>query len=135
MKLEKIKYSDLNSRQKEIFNFQKVDGLLADYGFNCIKITDDWQGADFLAYHTNGSNTLKVQLKSRLSIAQKYIGKSLFMAFPINGAWHLIEHDELVAILEKHTAWLKSDSWRKCGAYSSNQPNKKLITVLQDTKL
>ncbi|MGB9150676.1 MAG: hypothetical protein WCB36_10560, partial [Burkholderiales bacterium] len=90
MKLEKVKYSDLNSRQKEIFNFQKVAGLLADYGFNCIKLTDDWQGADFLAYHTNGSDTLKVQLKSRLSIAQKYIGKSLFMAFPINGAWHLI---------------------------------------------
>ena len=30
MKLEKIKYSDLNAKQKEIYNFQKVSGLLAD---------------------------------------------------------------------------------------------------------
>ncbi|MBL8501742.1 MAG: hypothetical protein LZF63_02080 [Nitrosomonas sp.] len=135
MKLEKIKYSDLNSRQKEIFNFQKVAGLLADYGFNCIKLTDDWQGADFLAYHKAGKETLKVQLKSRLTIARKYIGKSLFMAFPINGAWHLIAHDELVATLEEHTEWLNSESWQKHGTYSSAKPNKKLITALHSSKL
>ncbi len=135
MKLERIKYSDLNSRQKEIFNFQKVSGFLADYGFNCIKLADDWQGADFLAYHKNGSNTLKVQLKSRLSIARKYMGKSLFMAFPINSAWHLIEHDELVAIIGTHTKWLISESWLKYGVYSSDRPNKKLIVALQNSKL
>ncbi|MBX3617740.1 hypothetical protein [Nitrosomonas sp.] len=78
MKLEKIRYSDLNSRQKEIFNFQKVAGLLADYGFNCIKLADDWEGADFLAYHKNGHETLKIQLKSRLAIAQKYINRYIW---------------------------------------------------------
>ena len=36
-----IKYSDLNSKQKEIYNFQKVAALLADYGFNCIKLAAD----------------------------------------------------------------------------------------------
>ncbi|MER0216177.1 MAG: hypothetical protein DU481_08285 [Nitrosomonas sp.] len=135
MKLEKIKYSDLNSRQKEIFNFQKVAGLLADYGFNCIKLADDWRGADFLAYHKTGKETLKVQLKSRLTIARKYMEKSLFMAFPINDSWHLIEHDELVAIVEMHTAWLNSESWQKHGAYSANKPNKKLIAALHSSKL
>ena len=135
MKLEKIKYSDLNSRQKEIFNFQKVAGLLADYGFNCIKLADDWQGADFLAYHKTGNETLKVQLKSRLTIARKYIGKSLFMAFPINDSWHLIEHDELVSIVKMHTAWLNSESWQKHGAYSADKRNKKLIAVLQSSEL
>ena len=70
-----------------------------------------------------------------LGIDILYIGKSLFMTFPINGAWHLIEHDELIAILEKHTEWLESDSWRKYGAYSADKPNKKLVTVLQDLKL
>jgi hypothetical protein len=68
MKLAKIQYSTLNSRQKEIFNFQKVAGLLADYGFHCIQLSDDWHGADFLAYHKDGVETLRVQLKSRLSI-------------------------------------------------------------------
>ncbi len=135
MKLEKVKYSVLNSRQKEIFNFQKVAGLLADYGFNCIKLADDWQGADFLAYHKDGGSTLKVQLKSRISIARKYIGKSLFMAFPIHSTWYLIEHDKLVRMIETHTPWLTSESWRDHGAYNSKKPNDKLVSALQGSKL
>ena len=77
MQFRKIKYADLNSKQKEIFNFQKVAGELSDYGYNCIKLADDWQGADFLAYHKDGSNTLKVQLKSRVTISKQYVGKKL----------------------------------------------------------
>ena len=55
MKLRHIDYSELSARQKEVFNFQKVASLLAEYGFNCIKLTDDWLGADFLAYHKDGT--------------------------------------------------------------------------------
>ncbi len=135
MKLKKIKYNKLNSRQKEIFNFQKVSGYLADYGFNCIKLADDWQGADFLAYHKDGSNTLKVQLKSRPYIAKKYLNKSLYMAFPIRGAWYLIEHDELVVLIKKHTTWLTSVSWRERGGYSSANPNPQLVAALEGFKL
>jgi hypothetical protein len=82
MKLIRVNHNDLNSRKKEIHNFQKVAGRLADYGFNCIKLDDDWQGADFLAYHKDGLDTLKVQLKSRRGIARKYIGKNIHIAFP-----------------------------------------------------
>ena len=63
MKLSKINYSDLNSRQKEIFNFQKVAGVLADYGFNCIKLADDWQGADFP--HTTKMGRKRSEFNSR----------------------------------------------------------------------
>lgn len=42
MKFEKISDSDLISRQVEVFNFQNIAGLLADYGFNCIKLADDY---------------------------------------------------------------------------------------------
>ena len=70
MRLKRITYDELNSKQKEIYNFQKVVALLADYGFNCIKLDDDWQGADFLAYHKDGTTTLKVQLKSRSAAAE-----------------------------------------------------------------
>ena len=31
--------------------------LVSCYGFNCIKLADDWQGADFLAYHKDGDRT------------------------------------------------------------------------------
>jgi hypothetical protein len=135
MKLKKIKFAKLNARQKEVFNFQKVAGLLADYGFNCIKLADDWQGADFLAYHIDGKNTLKVQLKSRVWIAKKYKGKSIHMAFPVRDAWYVIGHDELVALVKKHTTWLTSVSWRERGGYSSDNPNPKLIAALEGSKL
>lgn len=135
MKLEKVTYSELNSRQKEIFNFQKVAGHLADYGFNCIKLADDWQGADFLAYHKDGKNTLKVQLKSRLTIAKKYEEKDLYIAFPIADAWHIIEHDRLVKLVRKHTTWLTSESWQKGGGYSSQNPNQELIDALSEWRL
>ena len=46
---QRIDPKGLNGKQKEIYNFQKSAALLADYGFNCIKLTDDWQGADCLA--------------------------------------------------------------------------------------
>ena len=48
---QKVNYQELNSKQKEIYNFQKIAAVLADYGFNCIKLSDDWLHADFLAYH------------------------------------------------------------------------------------
>lgn len=40
----RITYARLNSRQKENYNFQKIAARLADYGFNSIRLTDDWQG-------------------------------------------------------------------------------------------
>jgi hypothetical protein len=39
MELKKIEYKDLNSKQQESYNFQKVTGLLADYGFTTILYT------------------------------------------------------------------------------------------------
>jgi len=135
MRLRKITYAGLNSRQKEIFNFQKVAGLLADYGFNCIKLADDWQGADFLAYHIDGSKTLKVQLKSHLTIGKKYVGKALHMAFPVHRAWYVSEHDALVDLVKKNTTWLTSESWRKRGSYSSENSGPRLVAALESSKL
>ena len=138
MKLEKIKYEDLSARQKEQFNFQKVAATLAEYGFNCIKLDDDWQGADFLAYHKNGFQTLKVQLKSRLSIYRKYEGKDLWMCFPVNRAsgrsWYLIPHDKLVEIVGQRTPWLETSSWES-GAYSSANPSRELLDGIADFEI
>ena len=132
MEFKKIKYSELNSKQKEIFNFQKVAGVLADYGFNCIKLTDDWLGADFLAYHKDGEDTLRVQLKSRLTIDRKYMGKGLHMTFPILGGWCLIEHDELVSLVGHHTNWLNTESWQSKGQYHSAAPSQNLVKAIAE---
>ena len=130
MKLRRVEYDSLNSRQKEIYNFQKSAAMLADYGFNCIKLADDWIGADFIAYHKDGKETLRVQLKSRLTIDRKYCERDLWMNFPVGDGWYLIEHDELVRIVGESTSWLDSGSWTKKGAYSSGRPSRALVERL-----
>ena len=135
MKLSKIDYHKLNSKQKEIFNFQKISGILADYGFNCIKLSDDWQGADFLAYHKDGQDTLKVQLKSRMTIDVKYKGKELFVAFPHDGTWYLVEHDILIEKIGQYTEYLKTPTWLNKGDYHSVAPSAVLLKNLAEYKL
>jgi hypothetical protein len=135
-RFEKVHYSSLNARQKELFNFQKIAATLADCGYNCIKLADDWQGADFLAYHVNGKTTLKVQLKSRLTIDQKkYSGKDIWIAFPHKDSWYLIEHDRLVDKVGEHTRWLNSDSWKSKDGYSSISINPALLKSLAEDRL
>lgn len=131
---KKIAYSELSPKQQEIYNFQKVAGILAEYGFNCIKLSNDWNGADFLAYHFNQNKTLKVQLKGRVTIRQKYLGKGIYMAFPIDSEWHLIKHDELVKIIRECTKWLDSDAWNQ-GGYDSGKPSRELKRRLNKYKL
>lgn len=132
---KKIAYDKLNARQREQFNFQKIAATLADYGFNCIKLSDDWQGADFLAYHVDGTTTLRVQLKSRVAIMQKYCGKNIWMAFPHDEVWYLIEHDRLVEKVGANTTWLTSSAWLDGHEYKSKSINPELLASLADYKL
>jgi hypothetical protein len=132
---EHIHYDTLNARQKELFNFAKIAATLADYGFNCIKLSDDWQGADFLAYHANASSTLKVQLKARITIHKKYADKDIWMAFPHDGFWYLIEHEKLVAKVGQHTRWLQSPSWQNMGTFNSGSINQELLNSLLENRI
>jgi hypothetical protein len=136
MTFKKVNYKDLNGRQKEVYNFHKIAAVLADYGFNCLKLTDDWQGADFLAYQMLGSTeTLKVQLKSRISIDRKYEGKNIWIAFPRSDVWYLIEHDTLRNIIGQTTPWLSSPSWKEHGFFNSHKPSAKLLKELEEYKI
>ena len=129
--LQRIDPNKLNGKQKEIYNFQKSASLLADYGFNCIKLSDDWQGADFLAHSFDGKTTLRVQLKSRLTIDRKYLGQDLWMNFPSAGAWYLVPHDKLVEVIGETTNWLNTSSWQEHGSYSSANPSPRLLQQLR----
>lgn len=135
MKHRRIKYTDLNGKQKENYNFQKVAGVLADYGFNCMRLSDDWQGADFIAYHKDSEGTLRVQLKARLTVDKKYIGKGLHITFPIKGTWYLLGHDELIQIVKANANFLNTDSWITGGGYNSDNPNGKLVKALEEFAL
>jgi hypothetical protein len=116
--LSKVSYSDLTARAQETYNFQKIAGRLADYGFSCILLSDDWNGADFLAYHFNKELMLKVQLKGRLTFQGKYRGQDLYIAFrdrvENTDRYYLYPHDSLRQ--ELHEAGFVTDKspvqWR-----------------------
>lgn len=137
MELERIDFADLNAKQKEIYNFQKVAGILADYGYNCIKLSDDWQGADFLAYHKDGDQTLKVQLKSRCTVDPKYLGKDIYIAFPSRGAWYLIPHDTLVCVAGDYWPRVKATYGRTSDQrpYSNANPNRQMLDRLRKFRI
>lgn len=126
-----VDYMKLNSKQQEIFNFQKVAARLADYGYACIKLSDDWKGADFLADHFSAERTLRVQLKSCLTIDKKYIDRNIHMTFPIHGTWYLIQHEELVELVMQNTNVANTKSWKEKGLSFNFAPNANLIAALE----
>jgi len=114
MKLEKIKYEDLNSKAQEMFNFQKVSAKIADYGFTTMWLNNDWQGADFLAVHADGCTFLKVQLKGRLSFNKKYMGKRIYICFIFGFDTYLYPHDLILSEIEHRISdkvWLEKGTW------------------------
>ncbi len=133
---KRIKYHELKAKQQENYNFHKVASILAEYGFNSIKLNDDWQGADFLAYHVSGNDTLKIQLKGRLVLDKKYIGKDIYIAFRTEDeCYYLYPHDEVMdAILEKNKI-NETESWRDRGMYSWPHPPSWILQILENYKI
>lgn len=115
---ERISYPNLNARQKENYNFQKVAGELADYGYNCLRLNDDWQGADFLACHINGNTFLKVQLKGRFTIDSKYLGRNIHIAFLDGDDCYVYPHDTVLEAVLSLNIINGSHAWTQTGAYS-----------------
>lgn len=117
---KKVQYSDLNPRQKEIYNFQKVSAAFAEYGYTTVKLSDDWKGADFIAISFDGSEDLRVQLKSTLVFDKKYIGKNLLVCFferrgnEMKNLYVYPHDDLLVKFLPKIE---NTDAWRNDGRW------------------
>jgi hypothetical protein len=124
---KKVDYENLNSRQQENYNFQKFSAIFAEYGFNCIRLSDDWQGADFIAIHVDGG-FLKIQLKGRLTFDKKYQDKDIWISFFYDGNRYLFPHDE---VLYKFIEEIKDTvSWKKKGNYHYPKLSKKHKIIL-----
>lgn len=126
--LKKIKYTELNSKQKENYNFHKVASALADYGFNSLRLNDDWQGADFIAI--NGDNMMKIQLKGRFTVDKKYINKEIYIAFIENDVIKLYRHDDAVSALSENIK--TSSSWSELGGYSWGKTPKVYNSIIKE---
>ena len=115
---KKIKYEDLNARQKENYNLLKLEAVLSDYGFDLLRLNDDWQGADCIANHIDGNTYLKIQLKGRLTVDKKYLEKDIYIAFRDESDWYLYPHDDFVEFMQKQKIAVDSSSWKEKGHYS-----------------
>ncbi len=115
---QKVDYNSLNARQKENYNFQKIAGELADFGFNCLRLNDDWQGADFLAVHVDGKKFLKVQVKGRFSVDKKYLRKDIYIAFLQGAKCYLYPHDDVLNKILARGAIGNTRSWEENGVYN-----------------
>ena len=71
-RLDKVVYQDLNAKQKESYNFQKLSSVLADYGYTTYRMFDDYNDADLHAVRIK-SEVVRIQLKGRLTIDRKYL--------------------------------------------------------------
>ena len=125
--MKKIKYSELNSRQKENYNFHKVASALADYGYNSMRLNDDWQGADFIA--VKNDEMIKVQLKGRFTVDKKYLGKEIYIAFIEDENIKFYSHDEAVNILSQNIK--DSISWSERGGYSWGKTPKHYDSIIK----
>ncbi|MBP9869306.1 hypothetical protein KBC59_01980 [Patescibacteria group bacterium] len=130
--IQKIEYKQLNARQKENFNFLKASAILADYGFNTIRLSDDWQGADFIASHIDGKTFYKVQLKGRFSVDKKYIGKNIWICFRNKEIWYLYPHDEIMRRWSRHSKYRNTLSWKKSGGVNNPNPTKEDLVMLKE---
>ena len=133
--MDKIKYESLNSKQKETYNYHKVSAVLADYGYFTMRVTDDWESADFIAMNCEDKSFIKVQLKGRLTFSKKYKNKDLFITFEDkkSNTWYLYPHDELLKKFSKNT---NSDlAWSQDGNYSTPGLSKQSIQLLEQYKL
>ena len=118
---------------REVINRNVVVSLALEQGFNAyLPVYDD--GVDFILHPEaqpgrpeTATDTRKVQLKGRWTIDRKYVGRDIWIAFPVGDDWHLVPHDEMVAIAEAYTTALGTDSWIKGGAYSWPTPTKAMM--------
>lgn len=115
----KVEYQSLKSKEQESYNFAKVTGILADYGFECSSVNSDGHGADMIAYHYLTGKLFAIQLKGRPCIYKKYEDKGLWMAYIDQNAGELClyEHDKAVALFEQSES-ANTSSWKDKGGYS-----------------
>ena len=128
MILKKISYDTLNSKQKENYNYHKVASALADYGYDSMRLNNDWQGADFIA--VKNDEMLKVQLKGRFTVDKKYIDKEIHIAFIENNIVKIYDHDEAVNMLSENIK--QSDSWNNQGGYSWGKTPKIYDSIIRE---
>jgi hypothetical protein len=99
----------------EIIHRNELTTLLLRQGYNVFLPVYD-EGIDLIIHRESDGDFKLIQQKSRWTIAQKYVGRNIWMAFWDRGEWFLAPHDVLVGFgdMAGYTATL---SWTEKGNY------------------
>lgn len=102
---------------REVVNRNALVSRLVLHGYNVFFPAYD-AGIDFVVHREADDKLLKLQLKGRWTIDQKYLGQDLWIAFvdAADGAWYLMPHDEMVD-LGTRQGFTGSPSWTEKGLY------------------
>lgn len=119
--------SRYRSQVREVINRNIVVSLALAQGYNAFLPVYDG-GVDFILYRESDGIVRKVQLKGRWTIDRKYLGRDIWIAFPIGTDWYLMPHDEMVASADADGA-TKSASWTEGGSYSRPRPSKAVVAA------
>ena len=107
------------SQIRGVINRKTVVGLALQKGFNAFLPVYDG-GGDLILYRESDRELRKVQFESRWTIDKKYIGRDIWIAFPMAGDWFLMPHDEMAATADAAT---QTSSWIESGLYSRPRPS------------
>jgi hypothetical protein len=132
IKLERIEYIKLNQKAQETYNFHKMAAILANYGYNCIWLNNDWNGADCIAVHIDGVSDFKIQLKGNISFAQKYREKNLYIAFFEQGELYIYPHDFVLIQVE---SIISDKKWLEQGTYFQTKITKRFKEIIEPYKI
>ena len=121
------------SQVREVINRNTFVSLALERGFNAFLPVYDG-GIDLILYREGDKDARLVQLKGRWTIDRKYLGRDIWIAFPIAAEWYLVKHDDLVRQGEAQ-GFTKSTSWINAGLYSTGSPSKAIIAACATGKL
>jgi hypothetical protein len=99
----------------EIIQRNELTTLLLRQGYNVfIPVYDE--GIDLIAHREADDDLKLIQQKSRWTIARKYVGRNIWIAFRDGGRWFLAPHDVLVSLGEA-AGYTSTPSWIENGLY------------------
>jgi hypothetical protein len=120
------------SQIAEVINRNALVTILLREGFNAYLPVYD-AGVDLIAWREADSAIRPIQLKSRWTIAHKYQGRGIWMAFPDGDDWYLAPHDDMVRIGQT-SGYCLSPSWA-AGAYSVGKMGRALSEQMAPWRL